>query len=615
MIMRQAHWIKGNAQERIPYRMISFDTESRSKRSGDVETQTWRIGCAIRWRTDLPTGDHAEARVFSSAYELWSWVSDYCRKGCRTVVWAHNLSHDVRISQALTILPTLGFTLEWCNLDQSVSSVTWRSDHGTLVMCDTYTWVPLPLSALAPKVGLVKFGMPKMSDSDEIWAPYCMRDAQIVYRIVSEIVDFIRSEGLGNWQPTGAGMAYATWRHKFLDDKVLVHDDERALAAERAAMFTGRAEAWKHGKYQGPVWTEADMRNAYVTIASECDVPRKLHMRCGKLSARQFDKLASHYRVLCRCSVRQWIPVLPYRQDTKTLWPVGEFTGWYWDTEVQCAIKYGAEITVHEAYVYARGPVLQQWAEWTLATVNDPASRAPGIVRTWLKHCSRALIGRLALRTKTWELFGDNPTGETGISHITDGETGQTRRLMHVGDQTFIECDPGETENSVPMITSWIMAECRVRLWQAMNAAGLANLAHVDTDSLLVNAAGLAQLTAAYGPSWAQLWQVKGSWRTIDVRAPRHYYRGKERVISGVPTRAEMTGPDTFTGERWASMSSDLESRGDGVVTTWQDTWHAKNIDPRRCDTPKVDGETEAYVVGVSSASIMSEAPSDASGE
>jgi hypothetical protein len=595
--------------------MVALDTESRSYRSGEVETQEWRVGCSIRWRTDLVSRDHAEARVFDTPRDLWQWVSDYCRQGTRTVVWAHNLSHDVRISQALTLLPAFGFELEWSNLDQSVSSMTWRSDHGTLVMADTYTWVPLPLGTMAPLVNLTKFDMPGGNHDDELWATYCMRDAQIVYRVVSELVTYIRENHLGNWQPTGAGMAYATWRHKYMPDKILVHDDSAALDAERMAMYTGRAEAWKHGKYSGPVWTEIDMRNAYVTIGAECELPRKLHMRVGKLQRKQYNHFASTYRCLCRCRVRTDVPVLPYREGTKTLWPVGTFDGWYWDTEIDCALRYGADIEIREAYLYVKAPVLKNWAEWILGIIQDRNSDVPPIVRTWLKHCSRALIGRLALRTKSWEYWAENPEGITGITHITDLATNTTRRLMHVGDQTLIETDVGESENSVPMITGWIMSECRVRLWEAMNAAGLANLAHVDTDSILANAAGLAALQRSAGAAWASHWAAKGSWATIDVRAPRHYYRGHERVIAGIPRAAAQAADGSFTGERWASMATDLESRGDGVVTTWQDTWTAKNVDPRRADSTGIDGETVAYEVGASSVSSMSEAARLAAGE
>src|SRR5271168_5174836 len=111
--MRTPHWIKENRQERIPARMVALDTESKSSRVGEMQTQVWRIGCAIRWRTDLKTGDHAEPGVFYDAESMWKWIDDFCKAETRTVVWAHNISHDIRIASAFTILPQLGFRLEW----------------------------------------------------------------------------------------------------------------------------------------------------------------------------------------------------------------------------------------------------------------------------------------------------------------------------------------------------------------------------------------------------------------------------------------------------------------------------------------------------------------------
>ena len=612
MTDRNPHWVKGNRQERIPARMVALDTESRSRRTGNAETQTWRTGCAIRWRNDLRTGDHAEGAVFNSALEMWQWIADFCHAETRTVVWAHNLSHDVRISSAMTILPTLGFRLEWCNLDRNISAMTWRSDRGTLIMADTFTWVNISAAAMAPSVGLVKFAMPKDSVNEETWNAYCMRDAQIVYRVASELVKFIRSEHLGNWQPTGAGMAYATWRHRFMGTRVLVHNDNGALEAERKAMHTGRAEAWRHGEMWGEVWTEVDMKNAYLAIARECELPRKLMFRSGAINIYQYRRLCERYRVLARCGVTTDQPSVPYHDGRRTLWPVGQFESWLWDTEIDCALEYGATVKFREVYVYACDPVLKEWAEWITTALYASDDSVPPIVKTWLKHSSRALIGRLSLRTRSWELYGANPAGETRITKITDAETGQTRRLMHVGDQTWIETDPEESHDSVPMITGWIMAECRVRLWRAMNAAGLGHIAHVDTDSLLVDAAGLAALTAALSGSLAPAWQVKGAWRRLAVHGPRHYYRGRERVISGVPVKAEETEPGKFAGEKWASFALDMTAFGDGVVTTWHDTWTAKRSDPRRRDATGVAGRTEAYEVGVSSSPNRS--PSDSDG-
>lgn len=612
---RSAHWIPENRQERMPARMVFFDTESNEDRRDDFAIQSWRTGSAIRWRNDLKSGDHREGRAFSDPYSLWQWISDYCRKGHRTVVWAHNLGYDVRIAQVFKILPDLGFELEWCNLDRNVSSMTWRSDRGTLVFADTWTWIPLPLNVIAPMTGLVKFQMPAPSASMESWNDYCMRDTEIGYRVVTQLIDFIRRERLGNWQPTGAGMSYATWRHRFLNHQVLVHDDPDAIQAERAAMHTGRAEAWRHGKLGISTWTEVDMRNAYLVIGAECELPRKLRSHYGRITSKQYSRLAGNYRVLCRVRVDTRIPVAPCKVGGRILWPVGHFETWLWDTEIDCALRYGADIRIEECYVYARDPILRDWAEWVIRVLRDETYTQNTIAQTWIKHCSRALIGRLALRVPSWEVFGANPEGVTGITHSVNPDTGVTQRMMHVGNRTLRETAVAEGRDSLPQVTGWVMAECRVRLWEAMNAAGLDHIAHVDTDSLLVDMAGLRNLRSHYGASYATYWQEKGSWRNLEVWGPRCYFRDGRRVAAGVPVKAEAVTQDTYRGERWTALSGDLEAAEGLVVTTRTAEWTLKREDPRRRTGTSGGTSTQAYTVAGSSSSIESDTPMSGAGE
>lgn len=612
---RAPHWIKPNHQTRMPKRWIAFDTESKVTRNGSEEIQTWSTGAAIRWRTDLKSGNALESDTFATPRLFWEYVSDYCRKGMRTVVAAHNLGHDIRISRALEILPALGFTLEWCNLDSNVSSMTWRSDHGTLVFMDTWTWLPLQLATIAPDVGLRKLSMPGENASRTKWDQYCMRDAEIVYRCVSALNDYIAREQLGNWQPTGAGMAYATWRHKFLEHNILVHDDTYALKAERAAMHTGRAEAWRHGIIMGDTWTEVDMRNAYTTIAAECDLPVKIKMRTGAITHSQYKRLSGIYRILALCDIDCDAPVAPYYTGTKTIWPVGTFRTWLWDTELEAMRQAGGTATIRDALCYTRAPILSSWANWVLSILRNSSEETSPVVKTWLKHCARALIGRIALRCPSWDYFGENPGGMTGISHETDAVTGITTRCMHIGNQTFHETGRTEGNDSLPQVTGWIMAECRSRLWKAISAAGQGQVAHVDTDSLLVSSTGLAALRAAEQERWQSHWAVKGSWRTLTVYGPRNYRCGKLRKTSGVPKSATETSPNVFTGERWHGMAADMGSGRSGSVTVETTTWHVRAGDPRRDDAPGAAGHTVPYQVAGGVVVMSSSSPKSGDGE
>lgn len=591
-MMRQAHWIPGNNQERMPPRMVALDTESMSTYDDETEVQTWRVGCAIRWRTDTTASNHKEARVFDTPESFWSWVSDYCRKGTRTVVWAHNLGYDIRTSRMFEILPTLGYHLEWCNLDRNVSSATWRSDHGTIVLADTWTWIPLPLKVIAGQVGMVKYDMPAGKAPSADWAKYCMQDCEILHNVVASLVSFIRSEHLGNWQPTGAGMAYATWRHKFLQHKVLAHDDVRAIDAEREAMHTGRAEAWRHGKIHNEKWTEVDLRNAYVTIAATCDLPRKINLHHGSMSTGAYRRLRERFAVLARVRIHTSVPCVPYKSANRHVWPVGEFDTWLWDKEIDLAFSVGAQVEIKEAYSYVRAPILGEWAMWVLSILHSDDTVCGNIARTYIKHCSRALIGRLSLRVPSWEYFGANPEGITGITHVRLVDEKRNTRMLHVGDDTLIETAREEGKDSLPMVTGYIMSTCRTMLWEAMEVAGFDNLAHVDTDSVLCNSIGLGNLRDHYGDSFSSQWAIKGTYTDLEIFGPRAYYRDRQRVTAGIPGKATEAAPGVYEGQRWSAVASELEAFHAGQVTITAATWHLRRTDPRRADAIGGRGRT-----------------------
>jgi len=595
---RAAHWVKNNHQVRIPKRWISFDTESLTEVGENEEVQTWRSGAAVRWRTDLTKGDAAERRRFASAQEIWGWISEFCRPGVRTIAVAHNLGYDVRVSRAFDVLPALGFTLEWCNLDRNVSAMTWRSDHGTLVLCDLFTYLPMPLFKIGNLLNLPKLRMPEVSASQEKWDDYCTRDADIVYRAVSDLVAYIDKSQLGNWQPTGAGMAYSTWRHKFMTHKVLVHDNPGVLHDERIAMHTGRAEAWRHGKCKGGPWYEVDMRSAYTHIAAEEELPTKYKFSCGPITQRQYDELAQTFRVLCRVRVDTSTPVAPYDNGERHLWPVGVYETCLWDVEVNELLAEGASVRILGAHVYTRAPILRDWATWVLRVMGGGDVDASPVVEAWAKHCGRALIGRLSLRVPSWEIFGANPMDGAGISFEVSMETGSIRRMMHVGDKTFVETARSEGRDSLPQITGWIMAECRVRLWWAMRAAGLDNIAHVDTDSVLVNALGLSAMRTTYGAGFNRMWQVKSTWPSLLVYGPRNIRAGADRKVSGVPKDAKEVRPNVFTGVKWRGLAGDMMAGRATSVTLLPGHWELNASDPRRLSAAGDGGLTVAIRVG-----------------
>ena len=579
---RACHWIRPNSQERIPHRHIVADTESDRLPLADGEQLRFHCAAAARWRDDLPSGDHLERGYWTSPRQFWEWVLDYCWSHGRTVLWFHNAGHDLGQLDAFRILPALGCELRWCNLSRDVSVVTWATPRGTLVIADTLTWVNVPLEDCAPLTGMAKTPLPRRGDPEPAWRARCEADVEITRRVVAQLLAFIAAEHLGNWQPSGAGMGHTAWRHRFMTDKVLVHDDAGALAAEREAMHAGRAEAWHHGRAAGGPFTEWDMHMSYCRIAAECLVPAKLWAHDPRPSRRVHEWALEHWRVLARVTVTTDQPVVPCQHDGRTLWPTGTFDTTLWDSELQLITDAGGTYTVHEQWRYTRKPALKAWAEWSLACCGLPGDRLDPVARLWVKHQSRAVIGRLALRTPSWEEWGENYLpGHAGISLVTDS-SGVTRRQMHVGSKVLEETDRAEASNSVPQVTSWIMAEARARLWRATLAAGQEHVLHVDTDAVITDAEGSSGLERAITGGLPGAWRSKERWRSLEITGPRHYQAPGRRQVPGVPRRAVQTAPGTYEGEIWDSLARTLTEAPGAAGRIRLRTWHPQRIDHRR---------------------------------
>ena len=579
---RTPHWIRPNAQERIPHRWIVADSESKTVPAVDGECQTLRCAVATRWRDDLATGEHEEWAQFTDAGQFWRWVTGFTFAHGRTCLAFHNAAHDLGILDAFTWLPALGWDLGWCNLDRDVSVVTWRGPGGTLVIWDTYTWTGAALEQLAPLTGIVKPRLPDQDDSEEAWLARCTADVQITAAVVRQLLAFVRSQHLGNWQPSGAGMGHTAWRHRFYTHKVLVHDDAPALAAEREAMHAGRAEAWWHGPAKGGPFTEWDMSMSYPTIAAECLLPAKLWDHDVAPSRRVHEWALEHFRVLASVEVETGVPAVPAHHEGRVAWPVGRFRTILWDTELVVLRAAGGRYRVLEQWRYTRKPVLEQWARWSIAMCASGEPVISDVARTWVKHQSRAVIGRMGLRTPTWEQYCSNwIRGYTGLSWLHQ-EGRESARLMHVGTRVWRESERAEAQQSVPQITSWIMAEARSRLWAATLAAGQDHVLHVDTDSVIVDAAGDAALSRANDLGLPGNWRRKVTWRQLEVTGPRHYAAPGRRQVPGVPRRARQTGPGVYEGEVWDSLARALaEGRTGEVRTRWR-TWRPQRVDHRR---------------------------------
>lgn len=351
-------------------------------------------------------------------------------------------------------------------------------------------------------------------------------------------------------------------------------------------MWTGRCEAYWHGELRFQVVHEWDLSLAYPRIARDTNVPVRLlgPMPDDYPWVQQLASVGT--AILAECTVTTSVPVVPTVHDGRIVWPVGTFTTTLWDVELREALDGGATVTIHRGWLYHKAPALKKWGDWVIEQLESMGDGNGGWLYIVLKHWARALIGRFAMTYTRWEEWATHPLPYVRAMPVYDRTTGETFRTVQIGHTIWRDGGQEEWSNSMPMVTGYIQACARVRLWRMIQEAPEGSVLYVDTDSVLVtdmHSAALAEVAARH-PEWGL--RLKRSWQGFAIWGPRQIRTGQAIRVSGLPKRAVRTGKLDFEGEVWETLEGAL-SRGHGAsVHIRERRWQIRGVDHRRVGPP-----------------------------
>lgn len=595
---RHAHYVRPNESVRIPRRHIFAHIESRTRATQGGKVNSWDVAVATfrEGRKDRPTKESTHR--FTTKAELWAAVAGHCAKGSRTVLWAHNLGLFVRLGDALHHLPHSGWDLVAHNLSPHGTWLQWSDGVRTLIMVDVAAVFPKTLGQIGKLFGLAEPNTPYDKESREYRLARVTTAEHIVRTAVTKYLAWIEQAEFGNWQYTGAGQSYAAFRHLHMKHKLLVHDDQEALIAERRAMWTGRCEAFWHGTMLRQYVDEWDFTSSYASICAERSLPTKL---IGPMPPRYAWRRVlddPNVALLAHVHVKTLTPAAPTNHNGRIIWPIGEYDSVLWDVEIKALIDAGAEVTVTRGWLYRKTPALAEWARWILASLNASDDKVPAWKKTVLKHHSTALIGRFSMAYKSWDKFCRDPHSGVRLTKCTDIDTGEQFELMQVGHQVYKQEASQEWQHSMPAITGYVMACARVKLWELIQQIPAEALLYVDTDSLLVtdrwrtHMQGLCNTSAGHGL------RLKSTSFGFSIYGPRQIIVGPRVRVAGVPTGARRVARHTFEGEVWQSLAVSLGTGDAHQVIRRNRQWQAKCVDNRRIGPPI--GYTRPIRIGAS---------------
>ena len=592
-----AHYLHPQTTSHVPRRYVFIDTEAHSDSAGDLETQTWRCGVTgtVAWRPGPATWSALELARHETPESLWEAVAAFARRKARTVVVAHNMGYDLRISRALEVLPALGWKV--CKLTLSAKHVTvdLAKEDLHLVLVDSYTVVPHKLATIGSWGGPEKSPLPAEEDSDDAWWERCESDVKLLAWAYMEVVDWLARDDIGGWARTGSGIGWKTMLRRHLHDNVLVHGDHDLTELEGQSCYAGRCEVWRWGEQAKGPYVEWDYELAYAGIMTTEVLPCVYRDQVSGLRLDRMVAAGGSASFLVHAQVDAAVPVLPFRDGRGVLWPVGRFEGWWWHWELALAAEAGAGVRVIEAHRYSSSPWLAEWATWVTAVVGDRSSPEACVRSAVAKHWQRSLVGRSAMRFANWRQTGEAWRPGLCYAPIVQHETGERGALLQLGEDRWEAWDTRWWDSALPQVLSAVMAHARVRLWRAMETAGLANVVYLDSDCVVTGPAGTRALERATRAGALPGLRRKGSHDFINPIAPQMVDGTSYRRLSGIPRGARVTGPNEYTAEHWEGVTTTLAGPDPGTVKirTYKSTLHV--TDWRRAHLE--GGATRPYAV------------------
>ena len=535
------HYLRANESVWTPPALLCFDTETYSVVDGDRETHTMRLWVArftdrrppsgVQPRDDYAHGDSGE----DFAHQVHAW----CQR--RKTIWAyaHNLHFDLCITDLVTNLGPLGWSVTDFAVDGQVPFIRFERGDQHLTVCDSWSWLPAKLADIGHAVGYRKPPLPKADDSHAAWLHRCRSDVAILSAAMLALMDWWDAAELGRWSITGGHAGWNAMRHIRAGRRVLVDPDPDKVAADRRAIYGGRRGQWRAGTLPPGRYAELDLERAYTTACRDLPLP------CERLAA--FDHLAvdhpfvtgQRYGIVAAVTIDTDTPRWPARIGRRVWYPTGRFTTTLAGPEIAEAARLGALVAIGPGHTHRLGYALRPWALWCLASQADTSGDVPDVAKITLRHWGHAVVGKWAQRGFERVRLGDAPTTGWGFIDGWNHHAGVKASIVDFAGSRWQVSASLESDNAYPAVLAFVESYVRVALGRALDALGPAYLVSCDTDGMLVNCTDTGRLAAATDAAAPFTLREKRAYRYVEAIGPQHTVLDGKRRFAGVPASAE----------------------------------------------------------------------------
>lgn len=548
----------------MPRHFLFYDTETSQELSPSGEVlHRLRMGWACYWRRgEGKRKDREVWHLFRTPSDFWEFVFSHLAHRTRLYLIAHNQTFDTVQVDAYRVLDQEGWKLVRFYDRKPVYIAVWRKADYSLVFLDNGNYFKSSLRELGAQVGLEKLEVDFSTCTEEELSIYCKRDVEILLHTWRKWLSFHEENDLGCFGFTVAAQAFNTFRHRFMEHPIMIHDRTWAYRLEREAYFGGRVECFFIGQVpESPIYV-LDINSMYPSVMLGNLFPVRLRGRDRQPSLLALSQYLREYLVIAQVLIRTPVPAYPMRLNGKLVFPVGEFRTTLATPELAYALSQGHILRVGEVVLYEGAPIFTSFVTFFWQARARAKAQGDKAGSLFYKILMNSLYGKFGQKEERWTPLPVEDHGPPRYWKEYDLEEGRWVSYRAFAGRVEVSREEEEAYHSFPAIAAHVTSYARMYLWHLFLLAGRENVYYCDTDSLFVNREGYESLSEMIDPSRMGLLSLKEVCSSLVIYGPKSYRAGDKLTLKGIRKDAQEVAPGVWRQEQWPTLST-LVRRGD----------------------------------------------------
>lgn len=533
----------------------------------------WKAGAAVTLRMEKGEVTRRKIHILENPDKLWELIAATVDKRRPLYCIGYGLAHTWRLSGGW----------EWLEKQNPGS---WRIvianppimfrgkvDGCSVAIMDAYNWFPLPLDEIGNSLQLPRHPGPSHTAYWMDGTQASLRDCEIMERCFTELVQWWRVNDLGVLGKTIAGCSMNAYRHRFMPRAILHHDNETCWALERNCYYGGELAISRIGTIHGPIW-DLDVNSLYPYMMRRYEYPYRLVRYCEQGSLDWLHSRSADYCLAANVTVRSLHYRYPKRHDSHTIYPDGVYQTYLCGPELNTALQNKDIIEVRQCAAYAQADLFTDYVDFFWKARLQARAAGQPHKELIAKLLLNSLYGKFAQRPMRWKAMEQVlPPDRWAQWRMTDKVVNKVREFRSIAGQVQELICEGEPRETCPIIAACVTAFGRQHMRGLRAAAGEGNWYYQDTDSLMVNDAGMDELLLSAQIDKRELGclKVEAMAERLVIHSPKWYELDGLVKHSGVKLGADPLPMGQIAQWQFDSITDGLRRHSESAIySTYQ---------------------------------------------